>query len=270
MPPTSASVLERGRRNMRVRVSSASSAPGACATLTRLDRTCRRRVNPRSLLGPTRHSPQARRARVVGERPPQRRSASPSAPVRAALGPLHRPRPLGAPCEGAPQNGMLDRLEAWRPTWTACPHATPQDELIKRASSSWSTSDAGSTAAAPTARAPSPIARAPQERLRQVVLAANLGDRAVAAKRREHELDLLLRRELPIPALVAQQGSPDSLSGPCSRARRTRPSPRPTGRSDRVRSPSTVNALPGSRPLAQARRGCPAVMHRCGAAVALA
>jgi len=46
------------------------------------------------------------------------------------------------------------------------------------------------------------------------VLAADLDDRAVAAQRRHHDLKLLLRRELPVLALLAQ---PDLLrwsSGP--------------------------------------------------------
>jgi hypothetical protein len=83
------------------------------------------------------------------------------------------------------------------------------------------------------------------------VLAADLRDRPIPAKRGQHQLDLLLRRELPVLALVAQRdlllverpilrGAPDAISA----------SPYGLG-SDHVRTPQPVNALPGSRPANQ-------------------
>src|SRR5213078_3981223 len=44
--------------------------------------------------------------------------------------------------------------------------------------------------------------------LGDVVLATELRDRTVATKRRQHDLELLLRRELPVLALLAQPLSP--------------------------------------------------------------
>src|SRR4051794_38641837 len=50
------------------------------------------------------------------------------------------------------------------------------------------------------------LAPAPQQRLRDVVLAAQLGDRLLAAPARHHQLELLLRRELPVlPFPLAQR-----------------------------------------------------------------
>jgi hypothetical protein len=40
-----------------------------------------------------------------------------------------------------------------------------------------------------------------------VVLAAQLGDRLGPAERREHQLGLLLRAELPVPAVLAHRSS---------------------------------------------------------------
>lgn len=87
-----------------------------------------------------------------------------------------------------------------------------------------------------------------QQALGDVVLAAQLGDRAVAAKRRQHDLELLLRRELPVLAVVAQRVLP-SVERPMLTSAPDRISASPYGLgSDPVRTPSTVNALPGSRP----------------------
>src|SRR5262249_32832234 len=47
-----------------------------------------------------------------------------------------------------------------------------------------------------------------QQALGDLALAAELRDRAVAAKRRQHDLELLLGRELPVLALLAQPLSP--------------------------------------------------------------
>jgi hypothetical protein len=54
-------------------------------------------------------------------------------------------------------------------------------------------------------------------------LATQLGDAALAAQARHHQLKLLLRRELPVPAVLAQTLLSISLSGPSSDASRTEP-----------------------------------------------
>jgi hypothetical protein len=52
------------------------------------------------------------------------------------------------------------------------------------------------------------VAPLAQQALGDVVLAAQLGDRTVATERGQHDLDLLLGRELPVLAVVAQHVLP--------------------------------------------------------------
>src|SRR5829696_5515872 len=49
------------------------------------------------------------------------------------------------------------------------------------------------------------LASTAEQALADVVLAAELGDAALAAPARHHQLELLLRRELPVPACLAQR-----------------------------------------------------------------
>src|SRR5215218_802176 len=49
------------------------------------------------------------------------------------------------------------------------------------------------------------LAPAPQQRLGDLMLAAELRDRPLTAQRREHQLALLLRAELPVRAFLAQR-----------------------------------------------------------------
>src|SRR5213078_106135 len=79
-----------------------------------------------------------------------------------------------------------------------------------------------------------------QQALGDVVLTAELSDRTIATQRRQDDLELLLRRELPVLAVVAQHCSL-RLSGPCSRARRTRSAPRPTGSAPNASTPQALS-----------------------------
>jgi hypothetical protein len=72
---------------------------------------------------------------------------------------------------------------------------------------------------------------------RDLVLAADVADRAVGAEARQHDLGLLLGRELPIPAFTRSTGSPSrfQIERPSKESRRTASSgyapPRPSASS---------------------------------------
>jgi hypothetical protein len=85
------------------------------------------------------------------------------------------------------------------------------------------------------------VAPPAQQRLRDVALAADLRHRAVTPKQSQHQLDLLLGRELPVLAPVAQRelpclverpilrGAPDAIST-SAQGSRLRPRPHPSDR----------------------------------------
>jgi hypothetical protein len=68
-----------------------------------------------------------------------------------------------------------------------------------------------------------------------------LRDRSVTTERGQHQLHLLLGRELRVLALVAQRRAPVSLSGPSFGARRTRSPPRPSGSAPTASAPRTLS-----------------------------
>jgi len=87
------------------------------------------------------------------------------------------------------------------------------------------------------------------ERLRDLVRPAQLLHRDVASQTREHDLQLLLRRERPVLPLLAQPDLPSWLSGPSCESRRTRSQPGKCLLTSGVQatvSPSTGGARPGS------------------------
>src|SRR5215218_2047400 len=113
--------------------------------------------------------------------------------ARPARGNGRRACSLPSPQE-FPRDLDLQRLAPQRPL--ELPDLAP--ELVGLAALGLATEPLG-------ARGEELLAPPPHQRLGDLVLAAELRDRPLAAQRREHQLALLLRAELPVRALVAQR-----------------------------------------------------------------